>query len=75
MRLTDEVSCKRVVASCPGAGMARQFRVQYQSSAGSDWRMFASFERSTPAEECLAILRREGMQVRLIDFNRCPTAA
>lgn len=62
-----------VAVSSPG-GMARQFRVQCRVSAGAGWRLCATFNRREPAEKCLARLRKEGYQVRLVNYDRCPTA-
>ena len=63
-----------VAVSSPG-GVARQFRVQYQTTANDAWQMFAVFGRREPAERCLDTLRENGYAARLISFMIFPAAA
>ena len=62
-----------VAVSNPG-GLARQFRVQCRKTSGADWRMYGTFHDREQAERCVARLRRNGFQVRLVNYAICPTA-
>jgi hypothetical protein len=60
-------------ASSPG-GLARQFRVQYQSAGSANWRVFGSFRHRQDAETAMKSLQSEGYRSRLVEFRFCPAA-
>ncbi len=65
--------CVTVAASSPG-GMARQFRVQFQSLATNDWQCHGTYRNREQAEAAMALLDKEGQKVRLICYNACPAS-
>jgi len=62
-----------VAVSTPG-GMARQFRVQYQTAPQAPWEMYATFRTRELAACCMDRLRREGYEARIVDYSICPAA-
>ena len=62
------------VASASNPGLARNFRVQVREGNSSEWQMHSIFRRRSDAESCVVALQIEGVSVRLVDCDRCPTA-
>jgi hypothetical protein len=73
--LTSSVSssCYSVAVSGPG-GVARQYRVQYQTPEDGDWHMYASFRSRDLAEDCERQLNKRGYKSRVVAYALCPTA-
>jgi len=65
--------CYSVAVSSPG-GMARQYRVQYQTAKDGDWTMFATFRSRDLAEDCQSQLKKRGYASRIVTYAICPTA-
>ncbi len=63
-----------LAVNSPGAGRARQFRVQYQLNTATDWRLFGSFLHHDRARHCIDELRNRGFRARVIRYAMCPTA-
>jgi len=64
-----------VAVSCPG-GMARQFRVQVQSTdTPTGWKQVGSFRDRRQASKCAARYQKSGQKTRVIVCNVLPTAA
>jgi hypothetical protein len=64
-----------VAVSCPG-GMARQFRVQVQSTdTPTGWKQVGSFRDRREAGECAARCQKAGQKTRIVVFSALPTAA
>lgn len=59
--------------SSPG-GLARQFRVQYQSAGSANWRVFRSFRHRQDAETAVTRLQTEGFRSRVVECRFCPAA-
>jgi len=72
-RMGSTSGCLAVAVSNPG-GVARQYRVQYQSSADGEWHLFATFRSRDLAENCLKQLRERGGASRVVSYSICPTA-
>jgi hypothetical protein len=66
--------CYSVAVSSPG-GVARQYRVQYQSERDGEWRMFATFRTRDLAEECEKQLKKRGYASRIVAYSICPFAS
>jgi len=64
-----------VSVSCPG-GMARQFRVQVQSTdTPTGWKQVGSFCDQRQASECAARYQKAGQKTRIVACSALPTAA
>ena len=64
-----------IAVSCPG-GMARQFRVQVQSTdTPAGWKQVGSFRDRRQAGECAARHQKAGQKTRVVVFSALPTAA
>ncbi len=62
------------VASVSNPGVIRNFRVQIRDREVSDWRMYSTYRTRPEAELCISALQRGGVDARLVDCDRCPTA-
>ena len=58
----------------PGAGRAREFRVQYQFGPQTEWRLYASVMQHDRAQNCISELRARGLRARVVRYATCPTA-
>ncbi len=65
---------RTLIPSIPG-GLARHWRVQFQSDGEADWRMFAAFARPELADACLHDLQSRGIHARVVAVRNTPTAA
>lgn len=64
-----------VAVSCPG-GMARQFRVQIQSTdTPTGWKQVGSFRDRWQAGECAERYQKAGQKTRVVVCSALPTAA
>jgi len=64
-----------IAVSCPG-GMARQFRVQVQSTdVPAGWKQVGSFHDGSQAGECAARHQKAGQKTRVVTCSALPTAA
>ena len=75
MSIDAEPRLRRLLPAASNPGMARHFRVQFREVRHDDWRMFAAFRRRDQAEACLGALEKRGLRARVVDCDRCPTAA
>lgn len=64
-----------VAVSSPGIGLARQYRVQYQTESSSLWQMYASFANLEQAQACIDSIQQRGCRARLVHYTICPAAA
>lgn len=71
--MTLDTSKKTVAVNNPG-GQPRQYCVQFREPQKQVWRRSAVFRNLESANECLASLKKRGLQARLIHY-RLPTAA
>ncbi len=64
-----------IAVSCPG-GMARQYRVQVQSTdTPAGWKQVGSFRDRRQASECAARHQKAGQNTRVVVCSALPTAA
>ncbi len=66
-------SFSSVAVSTPG-GMARHFRVQYQTESDGVWHMHATYRNRTVAEASVDDLIRRGLRARLVAYDICASA-
>jgi len=62
-----------VAVATPG-GLARQYRVQYQTEVDGIWHMHATYRTRSSAEQCLSELAGKGYRARLVAYDRCASA-
>ena len=62
------------VASVSNPGVIRNFRVQIRDREVGDWHMYSTYRTRNDAELCISALHLGGVDARLIDCDRCPTA-
>ncbi len=71
----DSLPRVTLAVSTPGAGVARQYRVQFQDPLHDGWHRYGSFQSLQLARQCEESLKRRGYQVRIITYRICPAAA